>query len=363
MTSWTVTTTTTTSALPFVNGDDFTINSPGHLTANQNNKAGADCTVNDGGEFHVSAGIDFLFNNGGSYSLVINEGGRVYCDGTSGNAAVIGGDSGTDADSIDIISGGTLICNYTTIQYCSGSPSVDVDHASHIRMSNGTISHLGTYSFYIEGTSIFEEITWGDSDSDYCFRHYYGDLTIRDCTMKAGSGWIQGFYQHTIYLLGTNTIDIGGGAVEPTNANAGGACVFDFRYYPDLTLSEGNNLADCDVFVSHPSQPEAGIYLTNSANNMVYEPYIVFEKTDSSGDVDIYLLQKTYYDDTWKYWSDSGQSETGDNQKFTIGLVKDSYDRNTTTKWADDGTASITLSAAGGGGGVKLAGDSGGMVA
>ena len=353
MTSWVIATTRTYSDMdglgnPFVDGDSFTGNSGCRLTANQHGKAGANCTLNDNAYFYVSAGVSALFNNGGSYTLTINEGARCYLIGTSGNNAVIGGDAGQDALQIVIQSGGILTGNYATIQYISTSNSIHGVYAFKVILKNCTFSHLSTYTFVLyAGFVLLEDCVWGDYDTTGIFNYtYYSHVIIKNCTMKctAGGFWLASSYGSHIDIIGNTTIDkSGAGPVEPNDTNDAGIFVEDYRYYSELVLSEGNSLASCSPSLFHDSIDSRG-KLVDAITGVEYDAYLSFPQTDGSGGVNLYPLRKVFFNGVWKYWSDSGEAESGDNQKFTIGLVKDGYVYNTTTAWADAGTASITLS-------------------
>ena len=361
----TVSTTTDYTTTGFVDDDYFIINSGGNYTADISKKAGADCNINVGGVYNVDPGVSALFNNTAAFELWVNEGGEAHFNGTSGSGVITGGDGGQDADRFLAYRGGYIYAIYTTFQNFSHSGSFYAELGGCFHFRNCTFANINASAFTLNAgtTVIMEDCTFSDYDITSMFSSSAATIVLKDTTLKATGNWMLGSWREKVTFIGDVIWDWSASSAPPDETNDFGTFVEDYTFFNKLTLDEGNNLEDCTPTIHHPSQPEAGWLLRDSNNGTSYSPYLTFEKTDGSGDIDIYLLKRTYFNGVGKSWSDSGQAQTGDNDEFTIGLIKPGYDYNTTTAWADDGTASITLSAvSGGGGGCKLAGQSGGMV-
>lgn len=345
--------TTDYTTVGWVDGDNFNVNASGDFEADINGKAGGNCVVNNDGKYRVAAGVDALFNSGGGFNLTVNEGGRVHGEGTLGNNAVIGGDAVTNMNQIAVGGGGYISADYTTFQYISATPAIRVYEDSKGIFRNCTIQKLNAagIAFDVLRGAFLEMDTVNFSGYDSCKTVFSAAaaasyLKLRNVTMEvaAAGAWLSGVWSPTVEIIGTCTIDINGaGAVEIDNTNDLGTYVEDFRYYPTLVLSEGNNVANCSPSVKHPQQTNG--QLIDSTTKIVYDAYKVFDEGDGSGDVSLYLLEKAYFDGAWKRWSDSDFAAAGDNQKFTLSLSKTGYQWGSTTAWADDGTASITLTA------------------
>jgi hypothetical protein len=227
---------------------------------------------------------------------------------------------------------------YADIEYFSGGPSIRIVQGGRIHLINATFNHHASgnrsIAHFSNGTVILDTCSWGDSDHNRClYDNGEGTWIIIDCTMKAAQAWMEVTHWAKVYLLGTNTIDIGGGAVEPDNTNDTGAGIEQYMYYPKSTDNETNSLVNANLTLYHPSIDSDGM-LVDSTTNMEYYSYFSYDQTDASGNILTYKLKKVMFDKAWKYWSDSGQAEAGDNQKWTGYLSKTGYAEGSDTEWA-----------------------------
>jgi hypothetical protein len=343
---------------PFVDGDSWSV-TLGSITADQNGKAGANCTMGNDGIVYMDAGVSMLFNHGAVFKLTMSNGSKLIGIGTVGSHCKIGGDAGQDCNEFATNDGAIVHLEYTDIEYFQNANGWSVSN-SWMYLKNCTINGMSTRGFrFFYGYLEMDSCVF-DFSCLYCVHCLYsGYFIFKDVefgTWPGADAWMYTNRQSFVTLIGNNTINQNGGGAVPcdeTNDITQATTHAVYVYYPKLDLDEGNNLAGCDVTLNHPSQNANGEIIITDGTGQVdfkFQAFLPFDQGDGSGDVDLYLLREVMTTgDNVVPISDSGEAEAGDNQKFTIGLIKDGYLYNTTTAWSNAGTVSITLSEAGGG--------------
>jgi len=184
-----------------------------------------------------------------------------------------------------------------------------------------------------------------------CYMYDGGTVILRNCVFDNTWDYLAHCNLHacSVKMLGSISF---AGATDPI------AAWFSYtlskkiywQYYPKLTVNETNNVQDASLSIDHPSTNTEGFLRWEHNDFFQNLPPVYGEnlQTDASGNSFVYALMKsgvTIHDGTMviKYWSDSGEAETGDNQKYTVGLGKEGYHFATKTVWGDAGTVSFTL--------------------
>lgn len=352
MVAWTVTTSVNASNIggsgtAVVDGDSITINAGGTLTWDIANATGGidlnGIAVNARGALIQNAGTRIDCNDG--FGIYVAEGGVWHSNGTSGSGCIIIGEDGTNIDNTHYVGiAGRMFCTYTTISTFSQLGSWS-NGCGSIELHNCTVNTMARAAIY-------------------CY--YGGILRFVDCTITATI-----VSTHCLYLSGAtmapNYLQAIGCTFASTTDNLLGraaglfyaefadctyqaaaivaddftatTCDYDIRIYGKTLVTLG--VADASVSPDHPSLNERGM-LYDTTNYLKIPGYLPFDETNSSGKASVYLLQKSAYwpstttvtARTWTYWSDSSQSETGTNQKWTLTFAKDGYISDTDTDWA-----------------------------
>lgn len=367
MAHWVVTTAKTLSDMDgggteFADGDRYTANSGAILTgdtawsgADGSRGAGGDCTVNNGAIYYQENTVKFYFKTG--FDFVVNQG-NVKILGESGGGTEFGSADTSNRMANMRVADASMYVSYCDFGYGMSS-FIQFNGTAIAHFYNCTIKEDTSYSltFFLYGGSklTLEECTVHTTTAFFNTDNAdFGVLTAINTTFTGGSYVMVAYKQMLIYWVGTSNWD---GDYEPDATWWTGESRINrpilFKYNK-LTVSESNNVSSAIVgFPTHLSQDAKGMFEWESTETLWRTPMTFWAtpSTDASGDSVLYLLQYIMTMDInstfeWKYVSDSGQAETGDNQKYTITMTKAGHSNESTTAWADGSTASLTLTVA-----------------
>jgi len=311
-------------------------------------------TVNIGGIHIQDAGTTCQIRDG--YAIVVNEGGQWRSLGTSGSrCAITGEDKTTNTHYIRI--NGKIFTDYT-----------DISVFYYIGMAGAS----GTYEFV--------NSTISDMYFTIAFLNTVGMYLFINCTIScdtAGRYIFEGGYSPHIIAINTAFTSITDnhicliisliklelysctyqGIPFDSGDIVGTAWDANIRIYEKSTVTVSGNLADAHVSPSHPELDANGM-LENTDSYMKIPGFLSPDVTNASGVTNLYLLQKSAYwrsglavgSRTWFYHSDSGQAETGGNQKWSITGAKVGYVTDSDDVFAGQ-AVSLTIDAISGGGG------------
>ena len=345
----------------YADGDDVQVAEPGNGTidlawsGSDGSRRSKRVYALDNGIINMENGVKLYFYSGAS--SYIGGKGRVTIKGEPGGGTEIGED---DAGHMveTIWAGDQGIFSATNVTFgrihnyfsCSYGASIYLQNCSGKVEDKKIVYHNGA------GTFIAENCTF---DSYYVGTVYVlqcgaggGIAIFKDCAFGSGIDYIMGplgNYYSTLFLVGDIVLD---GDTDPkwswflmTDQQS-----ITWAYYPKLKISENNNVEDALISVSHPLFEDTGIFTWDYDQWRVWFPTVYgLSDTDSNGDGYIYPLCKIGLreaDDTkvTKYFSDSGQAETGDNQKYTVRITKNGYIGAEVVAWGNAGTVNLTLS-------------------
>lgn len=353
ITSHVVTTTTNYSTLAVADGDDITINSGGVLSLDSG-WAGADGSRGINGiavnlnAIHIQdAGTTCKIKD--TYEIQITEGGQWRSLGAVGNrCAITGSNTATNTHYIQTYIGGKFYIDYTDISgFYYGIYSL---YGGFIEMQNSTITGIGRDAVVTNrGVTVFlVNCSLASGSTFFVFTAAdVGVITAINCTLTSNTDnrLASSTYGFKLVLAGCTYQGIGIIADDFPNATLD----YDIRIYEESSITETNGESDVIIGSSHPSMDAEGMLYDDT--NYIKIPGCINIPPTVTGISKAYILQKSAYwrsglavvSRTWVYWSDSGQAETGDNQKWTIYGGKTSYSSDTDTDWAGNAmTLNIT---------------------
>jgi hypothetical protein len=357
MAAWTITTNSTASGLPFINGDSIaSVASAAKFTwdiVNADLAIHANGMTCNYGIIEQSAGTTIHVAD--TYAITINEGGQWRSLGTSGSrCAITGSSTTTAAHIISIYMGGKFYTNYADIS--AFYYGVSCFRAAIVDMYNSTITGVGRYAFFAYANNInLINCTIATAANYYCVWGNFGvylNAINTAFTSVTNNYLITSDYSMRVSLAGCTYQGIA------INADDFGITTqdIDIRIYEASAVSEGTPLAGVGVSITHPSMDTLG--MAYDATNYLKIPMALsFPVTDAAGLSTLYLLQKNAYwpsglaviSRAWKSWSDSAVAEAGDNQKYTITMAKVGYVSATDVDWAGNAMTGLVNAVSSGG--------------
>lgn len=350
-----ISTTTNYSTLDVADGDDITINSGGTLTldsawsGSDGSRDISGIDISAGGVHIQDAGTRLDIND--TYEIIVREGGVWRSNGTSSSGCIINGENtATAAHRIRGYAGGKIFFEYTTI---SDFYAVGNELGGTITVSNSTINaRYPIYTANYGGVfNIYNSTINCNVAGYYCIKGTEMKIAAinSDFTSTTNQRLINENYNIVAVFAGctyqgTNMADI-------TDDDYATSTAFDYHLiiYDKSSVTEINSESGVYVSASHPSLDTDGFLFDDDTSYDKYPGFLTHPLTNAGGVTNLYLLRKTAFwesglatgDRTWKYWSDSGQAETGDNQKWTVLGSKSGYTSDTDTDWAGN---AMTLS-------------------
>lgn len=362
-TSWTVTAVRTYSDIDGLGTqvadlDDITVDSGGKLTldaawlGSDGSRGMNGITVNAGGVHIQEAGTTCLIKD--TYKITLTEGAQWRSLGALGSRCIISGENITSATHyIYLDSGGRFYSDYTDIKTFIRAFYVLYDGV--IEMHNSTISAM-TYApitmNYAGGGVLLVGCTIAAASDYYCIWSRSNcefmaiDTTFTSVTdnhLAMGVWQFKGAFANCTYQGVPIEVDDFGETAQD----------LDIRIYEESPITESNSISDVIIGALHPSMDTEGM-LYDTTNYLKIPGYLAIPPT-VTGTSKAYLLKKSAYwpsgtavaDRTWKYWSDSGQAISGDNQYWTILGSKSGYSSDTDTGFAGD-AMTLSISRSGG---------------
>ena len=330
------------------NGDTITIGVGGvvawnTVNANEGIKLNG-VTINKQGRMYQVAGTRLLWND--TKIIAIKEGGQFDALGTAAAPCIIkgGNSASTNSHYLGVDTGGKIFLRYATITNFYGIRCQD----GYVELRNCSMTDV-VHAFYNPSALTAHPLI------------YLYDTSINVNTVNGYVFLPTGSRIWLIHVIGcalvTTTDNKLAGAVNRViatfaNTTYQGAAIdtddfdvttqdLDIRIYGANTVTEGTPLADVGVTIDHPSMDSRGMFVDSTAYRSL-PPFLPYPLTDAAGESVIFTLQKTGHwcselaigSRTWKYWSDSGQAETGDNRKYTVTLAKVGYVSATDSDWS-----------------------------
>jgi len=348
------------------NSDSLTINSGGNVTddLSMGGIGSRAITVNEGGKLIINAGISLLFADGNKFLCL--EGGQIISRGTVGSRVTItGGSQTTTTNYFACTTGGKIYLENTDVSYfyIFGQATVaGVDY--NIQLVDSTLDYIGfirSVSF-VGAFELYNCRVTQRTAARYVF--YYVGLFAVNADFISVTDNLLAVASTTVKFSFAGCSYDGGGGALPINSDDFGVVTqdIDIRIYEASTVTVAGNLAGVSLSPDHPSLDSLGMLYDDDTFYMKIPGYLSCDQTNASGISTLYLLQKSAYwpsglavgSRTWKYWSDSGQAETGDNQKWTVTMAKSGYVTDTDTDWAGNAMTGTLDPVVAGGGGILL---------